>query len=164
MENTFRKQSNADVGLIYDFISSKNIGDTITYDGINEICVKTKDIQTERGAFNSARKKLETEKGIYLQVITNVGYKILSDEEKIHRQPKRFVGVRKTLSKSISELESVDSKNLTKDLHNQKQAYQAQAMVIKEFAKPKTTGRLLQKAMNNKLPSLPEDFKKLVEI
>lgn len=134
METKFSK--NIDVENLKDYLKDGEIGKTYTYMELKDKCINK---DSWRFSLNYAIKKLRGLKIIYHN-IRNVGYKRVTAEEILLKNPKFFEYAKRRLKHGSQEIVSVNDNELTNEQKIKRNTLLAQNGVLLHLMKPKQMG------------------------
>ena len=97
------REATADARLLYQRLSTANIGDIITYEELSKIV--SADVRTKaRSYLNTARKIVQREDSKVFGTIRNIGIKCLSSPEIINNVAYSVGHIHRTTSKAIKKI------------------------------------------------------------
>jgi hypothetical protein len=152
---------NIDTKSIMDLFAKSEIGDIISFADIQNVCVKTTDLNNIRSIISFTRNKLR-KTGIVFHSVRNIGYKRVNASEIVEFAPNYLSRSKNNLKKAELELDSAEDVKLTNDEKIKKHTFQAATGLMLHLSKPALLGKIQQRVMNNSLSYDPQKDLKLL--
>ena len=140
--------------VIEEALRAASVGVTVTYHSLGVLLGR--DVREHcRGALTGARNSLLKDDKYVFSPIPNVGLKRMNDSEIVQDSESDFAKTRRTVSRSMRKLASVEYDKLSQEDQLRHCAYATQAAVIREMSSKKATKRIAGKVEENGSQQIP---------